>query len=90
MNESEYQKAFEQIVADPALTDLEKLVQAFDLTTRHFIDHHGHEAELARTLGDQERVVRAEIMAGMLKTSRSMFSHCYLRITGQREKLWDE
>ena len=90
MNESEYQEAFQQIVADPALTDLEKLVQTFDLTTRHFMDHHRHEAELARTLGDKETAVRADIMAGMLKTSRGMFSHCYLRITGQREKLWDE
>lgn len=90
MNESEYQKTFEKIVTDPNLTELEKLVQAFGLTTQHFMGHHQHDAELAKVMGDKETAVRAEIMAGTLNAARGMFSHCYLRITGYRGTLWDE
>lgn len=90
MNELEYNKAFEQIVADPSLTDLEKLVKTFDLVTREFIGHSRHQAEVARAMGDKETAVRAQIKAGSLASARGMFAHCYTRITGLRGKLWDE
>jgi hypothetical protein len=90
MNELEYNTAFEQIVGDPALTHLEKLTRTFDLTTRHFIGHYRHDAEIARAMGDSETAVREEIKAGVLNASRGMFEHCYRRITGLREELWHE
>lgn len=90
MNKSEYQEAFDQIVADPSLTDLEKLVRTFDLVTREFMGHYQHDAELARIMGDKDTAVREEIKAGILNASRGMFAHCYTRITGLRGKLWDE
>jgi hypothetical protein len=90
MSESEYTEAFEQIVANSSLTDLEKLVRSFDLVTRKFIGHYQHDAEIARAMGDKETAVREEIKAGILQSSRGMFAHCYTRITGLRGKLWDD
>ena len=90
MNESEYTTTFESIVNDQALTDMEKLVRAFHLTTRQYIGHYKHDAEIARAMGDKDTAVREEIKAGMIEAARGMFGHCYLRITGKRENWWDE
>ncbi|MBX3058109.1 MAG: hypothetical protein KF770_16705 [Anaerolineae bacterium] len=90
MNESEYTAAFEQIVTDPALTDMQKLTRAFHLTTRQYIGHYRHDAEIARAMGDKDTAVREEMKAGMIEAARGMFGHCYLRITGKRGNWWDE
>ena len=90
MNESEYAAAFERIVTDTSLTDMEKLVRAFHLTTHQYIGHYKHDAEIARAMGDKDTAVREEIKAGMIEAARGMFGHCYLRITGVRGNWWDE
>lgn len=90
MNESEYTETFERLVADPTLTDMEKLVRTFNLVTRQYIGHYKHDAEVARVMGDKETAVREELKAGMIESARGMFGHCYMRITGVRGKWWDE
>jgi hypothetical protein len=90
MNESEYNSAFEQIVNNPALTDLQKLTRAYDLVTSHFISHYERDAEVARAMGDKDTAVREQIKAGVLNSARGMYQHCYRRITGSREDIWHE
>ncbi len=90
MTEAEYTAVFAQIVADPDLTDMEKLPRTFNLVTRKFISHYEHDAELARAMGDQDTAVREQIKAGVLNASRGMYEHCYRQITGVREGIWHE
>ena len=73
MDESEYTELFENTIADPTLTDMEKLVRTFHLVTRHYIGHYKHDAEVARAMGDKETAVREEIKAGMIEAARGMF-----------------
>ncbi|NJN54915.1 MAG: winged helix-turn-helix transcriptional regulator [Anaerolineae bacterium] len=67
MNESEYAATFESIVNDPTLTEMEKLVRTFHLTTRQYIGHYKHDAEIARAMGDKDTAVREEMKAGMME-----------------------
>jgi hypothetical protein len=90
MSESEYREAFDRIVVDGSLTDMEKLVHTFDLVTQEYISHYRLDADLARAMGDNDTAVREEIKAGMIQSSRGMFEYCYIRITGRRGPLWDE
>lgn len=88
MTEAEYNATFDQIAADPSLTDLEKLTRAFDLVTSHFIGHYQRDGEVAQALGDKETAVREQIKAGILHSARGMYQHCYHRVTGTRENVW--
>jgi hypothetical protein len=90
MNESDYRLAFEEILNNSALNELEKVTQAFDLVTRHFITHYQHDAEVAQALGDKTTAVREQIKAGVLQSARGMYQHCYQSVTGSRETVWHE
>ncbi len=72
------------------LTELEKLVQAFDLVTKTAITTSEHEIELALAMGDKETAVKERIKSGGIHTARGMFEYCYREITGSREVLWHE
>jgi hypothetical protein len=88
MTESEYNAALDHIVADPSLTELQKLTRAFDVMTGHFINHYQRDGEVARALGDKDTAVREQIKAGVLNSARGMFQTCYHRVTGTREDIW--
>jgi hypothetical protein len=90
MNKSQSNDAFEKIITDTTLTDLEKLVHTFELVTREFITHSQHEVEVAQAMGDKETAVREQIKSGVMHTSRQMFSYCFIRITGKRSKVWGD
>lgn len=90
MNESNTPITLDQIKQNPHLTDLEKVVQAFDLVTRQSIAYSEHEIELALALGDKETAVKERIKSGGVKSARGMFEHCYRQVTGSRETIWHE
>jgi hypothetical protein len=90
MNESNTVISLDQIKKRQDLSELEKLVQAFDLVTQSVITTSEHEVELALALGDKETAVKERIKAGGVKAARGMFQYCYHEITGSREKLWHE
>ena len=80
----------DHITKNDELTELEKLVQAFDLVTQTAITISEHEIELALAMGDKETAVKERIKSGGIQTARGMFEFCYREITGSRETLWHE
>jgi hypothetical protein len=79
---------FDQIKENDGLTELEKLVQAFDLVTKTAITTSEHEIELALAMGDKETAVKERIKSGGINIARGMFEYCYREITGSREPMW--
>lgn len=79
---------FDQIKENDELTEVEKLVQAFDLVTKTAITTSEHEIELALAMGDKETAVKERIKSGGINIARGMFEHCYREITGSREPMW--
>lgn len=78
----------DRIKENEALTELEKLIQAFDLVTKTAITYSEHEIELALAMGDEETAVKERIKSGGINIARGMFEFCYREITGSREQLW--
>ncbi len=79
---------FEQIMDNPALTDLAKANPcSYNVVTSHFISHYERDAEVARAMGDKETAVREQIKAGVLNSARGMYQHCYRCLTGSREDI---
>jgi len=77
----------ERILASD-LSDLEKVVQAFDCITAFIISHAQAEIELARALQDREDLLKTQIKKETMLHARSIFEHCYRRVTGRRP--WHE
>lgn len=77
----------ERILASD-LPDLEKVTQAFDCITGFIINHAGAEIELARALQDRQQLVATQIKKETMTHARSIFEHCYCRVTGRRP--WHE
>jgi hypothetical protein len=69
------------------LPDLEKLALAFDCITSFIVAHAEGEIELARAMHDRDQRIKVQIKMETMKHARSIFDHCYLRITGRRP--WD-
>ncbi|MBE2220021.1 MAG: hypothetical protein IAF02_00690 [Anaerolineae bacterium] len=90
MNESSGLNQLDHIKRNTDLTELEKIVQAFDLVTKTAISYSTHEIEIALALGDKETAVKERIKSGGIHISRGMFEYCYREITGSREAIWHE
>ena len=70
-------------------TELAKLVQAFDWTTRRIAEVAQSEIELARAMHDREALVKHQIKTNTVRLVRDVFQNCYLRVTGERARLWE-
>jgi hypothetical protein len=70
-------------------TELAKLVQTFDWTTRRMMEVAQGEIELARAMHDRDAMIRQQIKANTLRLSRDVFQNCYLRVTRERTRLWE-
>lgn len=90
MNEANETIKLDHIKENSNLSELEKIVQAFDLVTRRSIKYSENEVELALVMGDEETAVKERIKAGGIRAARGMFQYCYHEITGSREALWHE
>jgi hypothetical protein len=90
MNEANETINLDHLKENTDLSELEKIIQAFDLVTRRSIKYSEHEAELALAMGDEETAVKERIKAGGIQAARGMFQYCYHEITGSREELWHE
>ena len=80
-------KEVERILAAD-LPDLEKITQAFECITGFVVGHAQAEIELARALQDREEVLKTQIKRETMTHARSIFEHCYRRVTGRRP--WHE
>ncbi|MCJ7739369.1 MAG: hypothetical protein MUQ10_18995 [Anaerolineae bacterium] len=70
-------------------TELAKLVQTFDWTTRRMIAAAQGEIELAQAMHDREALIKHQIKTSTLRLARDVFQNCYLRVTGKRTRLWE-
>jgi hypothetical protein len=77
----------ERIVASD-LPDLEKVTRAFECITGFVIGHAQAEIELARAMQDGEELLKTQIKKETMAHARSIFEHCYRRVTGRRP--WHE
>ncbi len=77
----------ERILASD-LPDLDKLTQSFDCITAFVIGHAQADIELARALQDHEELLKTQIKKETMAHARSIFEHCYRRVTGRRP--WHE
>jgi len=79
---------FDRILAsdEPEMT---KLAQTFEWSTRRMIQVAQNEIDLSRALQDRSAVVKHQIKANTLRLVREMFQDCYLRVTGERRRLWE-
>jgi hypothetical protein len=77
----------ERIVASD-LPDLEKVTRAFECITGFVIGYAQAEIELARAMQDGEELLKIQIKKETMAHARSIFEHCYRRVTGRRP--WHE
>ncbi|MBN1136967.1 MAG: hypothetical protein JXM73_10290 [Anaerolineae bacterium] len=70
------------------LPDLEKVAQAFGCITAFVAGHAQAEIEIARALQDREELLKTQIKKETVIYARSIFEHCYRRVTGRRP--WHE
>ena len=70
-------------------TELAKLVQTFDWTTRRMLEVAQGEIELARAVHDREALTKHQIKTSTLRLARDVFQGSYLRVTGERTRLWE-
>lgn len=77
----------ERILASD-LPDLEKVTQAFDCITAFVVGYAKAEIELARAIQDREELLKIQIKKETMAYARSIFEHCYRRVTGRRP--WHE
>jgi len=77
-------------ILDSDGTELTKLVQTFDWTTRRIIEMAEYEIDLARAMQDDTSVIKHQIKANTLRMVRDVFQGCYLQVTGERQRLWEE
>ena len=68
--------------------DLEKVMRAYDLVTRNYMQEIEHEVEVQRALGDSQTALKEQIKLGMMQSARSMLDYCHRYITGKGA--WNE
>ncbi len=73
---------FNRIIASD-LSELEKLVRAFDWLTGRFVEQAQHDAELAQAMNDRETLVKAQIRLSVMQHAREMFTFCRQRVEAQ-------
>ena len=76
------QPEFEQILAED-LPETEKLARAYLSILHQQQAYAGHEIELLKAIGDEEKLVKEQIKQSVLKYSAEIFAYCYFRITGR-------
>ncbi len=81
---------FDRLLSNSALSDAEKLAQAFDAMTDRFVSSSKNQMEYARALGDEEAVIKAQIKTGVMQTAREIFELCYRQVTGERGSIYNE
>ena len=70
------------------LSEMEKLVRAFDHVTGKMIARGEQDIELLQAMHDEEGLVKERIKVGMMKRMREVFADCYRRSTGK--EAWNE
>ena len=73
----------DRILASDA-PDLDKLARAFGCITAFTVGVAEREIDLYRAMHDRDAIVKTQIKMETMKHARSIFEHCYLRITGKR------
>ncbi len=64
--------------------EAERIVRAFGVLIRFYEIHGEHEIELARALGDRDRLVKEQIKLSTFKHAESILLGTYQRVTGRR------
>lgn len=82
--------AFDAILQDATLNDVEKLARTFELLTNKFITQSDRQRDYAQALGDSDAVKKEHIKIGVMGNAREIFEHCYRQVTGERGRLWHE
>jgi hypothetical protein len=77
------QPEFEAILASD-LPEAEKLARAYQFIVEDQIVHGHREVELQQALNDEDELIKAKIKVGVLEYSYSIFTFCYLRVTGKK------
>lgn len=77
------QPEFEAILASD-LPEAEKLARAYQFIIEDQIAHGHREVELQQALNDENELIKAKIKVGVLEYSYSIFTFCYLRVTGKK------
>ena len=80
---SEYEAIF-----DLEISEMEKLVRAFDHVTGKMVARGEQDIELLQAMHDEEGLIKERIKVGMVKHMRELFADCYRRATGA--EAWDE
>jgi hypothetical protein len=73
-----------QAIFDGPGDELARLTASFDLVTRNYAREYANEIEIAEAIGDVDKLLKARIQHGMIQSARGMFSHCYLKSTGEQ------
>jgi hypothetical protein len=64
--------------------EAERIVRAFAVIIRFYEVHGKHEIELARALGDRDRLVKEQIKLSTFQHAHSILLDAYHRVTGRR------
>jgi hypothetical protein len=86
-SDREFNKKYESIFESDR-SELEKIVEAFDLVTKHYKSYGENEIELLKAVNDKENLVKEQIKMGMVDLIRGMYNECHRRATGR--KAWNE
>lgn len=75
-------------IVESRLTDLDKVVQVFDVITTSVIEAAEREMELLRAMGDGESLVKEQIKMETVRHARAILNECTMRVI--RRRAWHE
>jgi hypothetical protein len=84
MNEKQKQHYAEmKAIHEGEGSDLEKVLRAYDLVTRSYMQEIAHELEVQRALGDTQAAIKEQIKLGVMQSARGMMEYCHRYMTGK-------
>ena len=71
-------------IIESDLPEAERVVRSFALVMRYYTEVGEREIELARAMGDRERLVKEQIKLASMRHAASILYDSYRRVTGKR------
>ncbi len=71
-------------IIDKDLPEAERIVRAFGVIIRFYEIHGEQDIQLARAMGDRERLVKEQIKLSTFRHAQSILLDAYQRVTGRK------
>lgn len=72
-----------QAILESDQSDLDKVIQAFDLITHNFLQASEREIDVYLALKDEENIIKERIKHGVMQSARDILDDCHRKVTGR-------